>query len=217
MRRQRSAGISRASAALLPLASVAVHQLRYLLAYRDGAGQQLQRTGHSYLHSAVPWIVIAAALAFGVFLRRLGQAVAGHTSPGRYTLSFVGLWMACAVGLAAIFVVQELLEGVVATGHAVGLAGVFAYGGWWSIPASGCVGLVLAAILHGARWVLDEVARRCARAATSRWRISVLSPRGVCATHAASEPMLGGWSDRVARGGADWRKGPGLPPPAWWR
>ena len=55
---------------------------------------------------------------------------------------------------------QEFLEGLFATGHPGGLAGIFGYGGWWSIPAAVCVGLVLAAVFHGARWVLDEVAQR---------------------------------------------------------
>ena len=35
----------------LPAAAFAVHQSRYLLAYGSRAGVELQRTGHSYLHS----------------------------------------------------------------------------------------------------------------------------------------------------------------------
>ena len=45
--------------ALLPPAAFAVHQLRYWLAYGSRAGIELQRTGHSYLHSVVPWLVAA--------------------------------------------------------------------------------------------------------------------------------------------------------------
>jgi hypothetical protein len=145
-----------ASAVLPPVAAFAVHQLRYLLAFGDGASREFERTGHSYLHSVVSWVVLLAALGLGVFLRRLGQACAGRTSPAHLTASFAGLWMACAVSLVAIFVLQELIEGLLATGHAVGPALVFAHGGWWSLPASGCVGLMLAAILHGARWSLTR-------------------------------------------------------------
>ena len=47
----------------------------------------------------------------------------------------------------------------------LGLAGIFGYGGWWAVPAAVCVGLVLAAVFHGARWVLDEVAQRRERPA----------------------------------------------------
>ena len=72
------------------------------------------------------------------------------------------MWALCSTALVAIYVSQEFLEGLFATGHPGGLAGIFAYGGWWSIPAAIAVGLVLAALFHGARWVLDEVAHRCA-------------------------------------------------------
>jgi hypothetical protein len=148
---------------LMPAAAFAVHQLRYYLAYGSAAGAMLQRTGHSYLHSVVPWIVLLVAVALGGFLGALGRAVAGQRSPRRYTTSLVGLWLACTTCLIAIFATQEFLEGLFATGHPAGLAGIFGYGGWWSIPAALCIGLVLAALFHGALWVLEEVARRHTR------------------------------------------------------
>ncbi len=147
----------------MPAAAFAVHQLRYYLAYGSAAGAMLQRTGHSYLHSVVPWIVLLVALAIGGFLGALGRAVAGQRSPRRYATSLLGLWLACAACLIAIFATQEFLEGLFATGHPAGLAGIFGYGGWWSIPAALCVGLVLAALFHGALWALDEIARRHTR------------------------------------------------------
>jgi hypothetical protein len=151
-----------ALAQIAPLApaAFAVHQLRYLLAYGGGASAELQRTGHSYLHSLVPWLVLILALCAGAFLRSLGRAFAGQTSLPRYTLSLAGMWMACTVALIGIFACQELLEGLFTTGHAAGLAGVFGFGGGWAIPASLCIGLVLAAWLHGARWVVRAVASR---------------------------------------------------------
>ena len=147
----------------MPVAAFGVHQLRYDLAYGSAAGAVLARTGHSYLHSVVPWIVLLVAVALGGFLGALGRAVAGQRSPGRYSVSLLGLWMACAACLIAIFAAQEFLEGLFATGHPAGLAGIFGYGGWLSIPAAVCIGLVLAALFHGALWVLDEVARRHTR------------------------------------------------------
>jgi hypothetical protein len=149
--------------ALMPAAAFAVHQLRYYLAYGSAAGAELQRTGHSYLHSVVPWIVALVALVVGGFLWAAGRAFAGQRSPSRFAVSFVGLWLACGACLVAIFATQEFLEGLFATGHPAGLAGIFGFGGWWSVPAALCVGLVLAALFHGARWVLDEVAQRYAR------------------------------------------------------
>jgi hypothetical protein len=182
--------------ALLPPAAFAVHQLRYLLAYGGAAGGELQRTGHSYLHSLVPWLVMLIALATGCFLRSVGRAFSGKTSRAGFTLSFAGLWLVCGASLVAIFAGQEFLEGLFATGHPAGLAGIFGYGGWWALPAAVCVGLVLAAVFHGARWVVSEVARR------SAGRLPVLAPaarpvarpRAVLLARAA--PLLAGWSSR---------------------
>lgn len=177
-------------------AAFAVHQLRYLLAYGSGAGIELQRTGHSYLHSAGPWLVALIALWSGVWLRRLGRACSGHVSPAGFALSFAGLWLTSAATLVAIFAGQELLEGALATGHAPGLVGVFGYGGWWAIPVAGCLGLMLAAVFHGARWVTERVAARarghCAHASAAQ-----RSARPVPARQAGSRaPLASGWSDR---------------------
>jgi hypothetical protein len=130
----------------MPAAAFGVHQLRYYLAYGSAAGAMLTRTGHSYLHSVVPRIVLLVAVAAGGFLGALGRAVARQRSLGRYTTSLLGLWLACTACLIAIFATQEFLEGLVATGHPAGVAGIFGYGGWWSIPAALCIGLVLAAL-----------------------------------------------------------------------
>ena len=115
--------------ALFPPAAFAVHQLRYWLAYGSDAGVELQRTGHSYLHSVVPWLVLLLALAVGGFLRALGRAFAGQTSRARFTLSLTAMWLTCSAALIAIFACQEFLEGLLATGHPAGLAGIFGYGG----------------------------------------------------------------------------------------
>jgi hypothetical protein len=182
--------------ALLPPAAFAVHQLRYVLAYRSGAALELQRTGHSYLHSLVPWMVLLLGLTAGWFLRALGRALSRQTSAARFTLSFTGLWSACTGALVGIFVCQELVEGMFAAGHPAGLIGVFGYGGWWALPAALCVGLVLAAVFHGARWVIDEVVRRCGdRPADSQRRTPApLRPRD--AVVRAPAPLLAGWSSR---------------------
>jgi hypothetical protein len=182
--------------ALLPPAALAVHQLRYVLAYGAASGAELQRTGHSYLNSLVPWLVALIALAAGCFLRSLGRALAGRTSVGGFTCSFAGLWAACAGALVAIFFCQEFLEGVFATGHPAGLTGVFGYGGWWAIPAAACIGLVLAAVFHGARWAVQEVGRRWGRAAAAPARSVAVAPRPYQVLVPRLAPLLGGWSSR---------------------
>lgn len=181
-------------AALLPPAAFAVHQLRFLLAFGGGAGGELARTGHSYLHSLVPWLVVLVALVAGGFLRELGRAFAGQTSAVRFSVSFVGLWLACAAALVLIYCVQEFLEGLLIVAHPTGLAGIFGYGGWWAIPVAVCIGLVLAALFHGARWALDGAAARRAVIVVRRARVRTPCCQKFLAP--APAPLAGGWSDR---------------------
>jgi hypothetical protein len=193
---RRSALRALARAAFVPAAAIAVHQLRYWLAFGSTAGIELQRQGHSYLHSFAPWIVVALAWGVGAFLSALGSAMHGQTSVPRYGLSLVALWVICAVSLVVIYSGQELLEGLLATGHPAGLVGVFGYGGWWAIPAAVCVGLVLAALLHGARWVLHEVAARHTRAARRRCAPAAAHRRPADISLPRLAPLALGWCGR---------------------
>jgi hypothetical protein len=192
--RKAPLAIRLAQLALLPPAAFLVHQLRYMLAFGAGASAELQRTGHSYLHSIVPWIVAALAVAVGAFLQSLGRAFAGRTSLRGYSTSLLGLWITCSAALVAIFICQEFLEGVFLTGHPAGLQGIFGYGGWWAVPAALCIGLVLAALFHGARWVLDEVARRHTPSARMWPRSAQRRPAAVFLAPPA--PLLSGSSGR---------------------
>jgi hypothetical protein len=182
--------------ALMPAAAFAVHQLRYWLAFGSQAGAELQRQGHSYLHSVVPWIVLLIAVTLGAFMRALGRAFGGQRSLTRYTASFAALWLLCSSCLVAIYMTQEFLEGLFATGHPGGLVGIFGYGGWWSIPAAAAVGLVLAAAFHGARWVLRQVFERYGRQVAPPHP----GPLAPSAAHLIALPRLAplarGWSGR---------------------
>lgn len=194
LRGRRVPGLARV--ALLPPAAFAVHQLRYELAYGSRAGAELHATGHSYLHSAVPWLVLLIALAVGGFLRRLGRAYARRCTPREFTLSFTAAWAACAAALILIFFCQETLEGWFAAGHPSGLPAAFGDGGWWAIPVAAGIGLLLAAVLHGARWIVAAVAQRRSRPPLS-WgappapRVGVPQMRPL-----VGAPWRGGWSSR---------------------
>jgi hypothetical protein len=183
-------------AALVPAAALAVHQLRFMLAFGGHSGAILARQGHAYLHSWVPWIMLMIGVAVGGFLWCLGRALAGQRSTSRYALSLLGLWVVCATCLVAIYVTQEFLEGLFATGHPAGLPGIFGYGGWWCIPAAAAVGLVLATIFHGARWVLEEIVQRALAAPAVRPRRPSMPgcPRDSWVPRLA--PLAGGWSGR---------------------
>lgn len=182
--------------AVVPAAAFAVHQLRYWLAYGAHAGAELERQGHSYLHSLVPWIVLLLALAGGAFLKAVGSALRGQSTLPRYTVSFLALWLLCTGCLIGIYIAQELLEGVYASGHPAALAGVLGYGGWWAIPASLAIGLVLAALLHGARAVVEQIAAR-STSALQRTGGAVLAARAPKALWTPSLlPLADGWSGR---------------------
>lgn len=185
-----------APAALMPAGAFAVHQLRYWLAYGSRASAELRLQGHSYLHSVVPWLVLLMASSAGVFLLALGRAFGGRGSLPRRTLSVATLWLLCSACLVAIYVSQEFLEGLFATGHPGGLAGIFGYGGWWSIPAAIAVGLVLTTAFHGARRVLQVVAERCARRVTPTPRRPQPAPRRRPVLLPAAAPLADGWSGR---------------------
>ncbi|MBV9803749.1 MAG: hypothetical protein JO130_11180 [Solirubrobacterales bacterium] len=185
-----------APAGLMPAGAFAVHQLRYWLAYGSRAGVELQKQGHSYLHSVVPWIVLAVAAATGSFLLALGRAFGGRKSLPRYTVSVAMLWLLCSTALVAIYICQEFLEGLLATGHPGGLVGIFGYGGWWSIPAAIAVGLVLTAAFHGARRVLQAVADRYARSSRRRPRRSEPARIRRGALLRTPVPLVDGWSGR---------------------
>jgi hypothetical protein len=180
----------------MPAAALSVHQLRFALAFGGNAGAALEQQGHAYMHSLVPWLLLLVGAAVGGFLWAAGRAVAGQRSVPRYVVSLGALWLLCTACLIGIYVTQELAEGVFATGHPAGLAGVFGYGGWWSIPAAVCVGLVLAAIFHGARWLLDEVAERSAGPlrCVRRARTRTARPRNAVLPRLA--PLADGWSGR---------------------
>ena len=185
-----------ARVAVVPAGALAVHQLRFWLAFGGHASAELASQGHAYLHSVVPWIVLLLGVAVGGFLWALGRSLTGQRSTPRYTLSLTALWLVCSVCLIAIYVTQEFLEGLFATGHPEGLAGIFGYGGWWSIPAALSVGLVLAAVFHGARWVLDEIAHRRDRAPcqVAEGRSPQRAPLDVLLGRLS--PLAEGWSGR---------------------
>jgi hypothetical protein len=139
---------------LMPAAAVAVHQLRYWLAYGSRANTELAEQGHSYLHSLVPWTIFGIAVGAGLFLRRLGAVLKARSAPEASRLPAGGLWLATWIWLVAIYATQETLEAFLATGHPAGFAGVFGHGGWWAIPAAAAVALVVVALFLVGRTLL---------------------------------------------------------------
>jgi hypothetical protein len=150
---------------LVPAAALVVHQARYTLAYGARANHELTAQGHSYLHSLVPWTILALGIGGSLFLRRLARAArTGHS--GTFTrLSATSLWAVTTFGLIAIYAVQETLEALSVSGHPGGVSGVFGHGGWYAIPAAAVVAVGVVAILRVGRAVLRFAARLAPAAA----------------------------------------------------
>jgi hypothetical protein len=151
---------------LVPAAAFAVHQLRYSLAYGSRANAELAAQGHSYMHSLVPWLILTLGIGFSAFIRRAAIA-AGTGNPGRFHGRSPGaLWAGTTLGLLAIYSVQESLEELLASGHPNGFAGVFGHGGWWAIPMSAAVALIVVVLLRLGRSLLRAAATLAPRRAT---------------------------------------------------
>jgi hypothetical protein len=139
---------------LIPAAAFVVHQLRYTLAYGAKANAELAAQGHSYLHSLVPWLVLALGIGFASFVRRAAHAFrTGRTGTfGRQPAEI--LWGATTAGLLAIYAIQESLEELLASGHPTGFAGIFGDGGWWALPAAAAAAVVVVATLRLGRSII---------------------------------------------------------------
>ncbi len=152
-------------ALLMPLSALAVHQLRYYVAFGAGAGSRLARDGHAYLSTAAPLFALAAAIAVGTLVGAAARAWQSGV-PGRpRRLSVLRLWLLCVAALVCIYCVQELLESGFVSSHPGGLAGVFGSGGWIALPAAGLVAgaLCLALKLSEALLVLASRQHRVRR------------------------------------------------------
>lgn len=160
------ARISGRGIVFLPAAAVLVHQLRYWLSYGSQASNQLSGTGHAYLDSAVPWIVMLTAAGVGIFAVR--RRVGAHRS-------FVARWLGAAAFLVVLFTVQEALEGIFSTGHPGGFGGVYGHGGWWAIPVAVVVAFLLALVLR----VADALARDPLAPPSTRGARLLLAPVAV--------------------------------------
>ena len=164
----------------MPAAALAVHQLRYFLAFGPKGSSELAESGHSYLHSLAPWLVLLLALGAGAFVGALGRAFRSGEAGSCSRRGLLGLWLGATLALVLIYASQEFLEGLFAAGHPAGLQGIFGDGGWLSLPAAAAVGIVLALLVRGGRAAIELAARlRRARPPLGRDSAPILRPKPV--------------------------------------
>jgi hypothetical protein len=155
----------------MPAAVLTVHQLRFLLAFGGGSGQELEKEGHQYLSALAAPIAMSVAIVAGLFLARLASAWRdGAEEEGAPRRGFLRLALLVGAALLAIYSCQELLEGMLSSGHPGGFEGVFGGGGWWAVPLSLAFGLIIAAALRGARAAIRWAAARHRRPKASHGR-----------------------------------------------
>jgi hypothetical protein len=141
---------------LIALAALALHELRYLIGYGGHAGEALRVQGHGYLPAASFAVLVLLAIGVGhlllAFRRALRSATASPAPP------FGLLWLASLSGLLTVYCSQELLEGVLSTGHPNGLAALAAGRGWSALPLAVALGALVALALRGVAAVEARVA-----------------------------------------------------------
>jgi hypothetical protein len=146
-------------AALLPVAVLMVHQLRYVLAFGSHYERELSSRGDSYTAWLTPVCGVLLALVLGAVVGRVAEACRTGLAGRSPRLTWRALWCALTLTLVVCFCVQEWLEILLEPSHAGTLTGIFASGGWTALPAAAAVAAVLVTLVRGARVALAAIAR----------------------------------------------------------
>jgi hypothetical protein len=158
--------------ALIAAGALGLHQLRYLAGSGSESAQGLSDQGHAYLPVAGFVVAALLALASGQLLVVLGRARRTGGADRTRRSPLAATWLAATAALLAIYGAQELLEGLVAGGHAGGVATLVGDGGWTAFPLALALGGVVALALRGASAAVAAAARSRARGPLPRPRRS---------------------------------------------
>jgi hypothetical protein len=171
---------------LFPAAVLAVHQLRYLIAFGSHAGSALSARGDRYVATAAVVAATLLVISLGVGLARLVVAWRGRGDLDFAQAPWWLVWLGLTVLLLAGFCALEGLEVALEPHHTGGLVGIFADGGLWALPAAAFVGAVMTLLGHGGRALLVIAARR---RITRRASVSAPRHRGASRCAPRRRPM----------------------------
>lgn len=138
---------------LLAVGALSVHELRYLLAFGRHGERAAADQGHAYLSILTPVIAVVAALAAVQLLFWLACRSGVEVAAPR----FGRLWVTASVVLIAAYSIQEWAEGTLVSGHAAGVGGLVAHGGWIAFVLAVAVGALIALTVRG----VAAASRRC--------------------------------------------------------
>jgi hypothetical protein len=172
-------------AALVFGAAIALHELRYLIAYGEGAGEAQAEQGHGYLPGLEMVALVLLALAGGGLLRALARAWRSGSDEGPGP-SFLVTWLAAALALGLIYTGQELVEGMLSSGHPAGLGAILGHGGAVAYALAIPLGAAVALGLRMASTAVQALARRAHRLARRLPPAALSRPRRGAAARVAS-------------------------------
>ena len=179
---------------LMPVATVLVHQLRYLIAYGPRAGRELAEQGDAYVHSLYPWLAALLPLFLGAVVVQLARSAASPRA--ERTGGAARLWILWAGAFAALlvgYIAQEALEVILGSAHTDFLTQAFGAGGWCAVPIAAAVAVAWALLARGTQAALRAVAGRA-----YAWRAA--TPAGKPAKrHVPKAPALAPPSSPLAR------------------
>jgi hypothetical protein len=141
---------------------MAVHELRYLVAYGGDSGRALSEQGHAYLSLLGAAAVFLFGLAVAQLMAALGRARrtgAAHEEEA----GFVATWLLSAAALILLFALQESLEGLLSAGHPAGTAALTAHGGLVAVPLAVAIGALVALGVLGASAAVAAAAQASRR------------------------------------------------------
>jgi hypothetical protein len=146
---------------VFPASVLAVHELRYVLAYGSRAGSELSAHGDHYVTTAAVVTGALVGLAMAVGVVRLLATSRGQGSLAVPRVPVWLLWLGLTLLLLVGFWALEGVELIFEPSHGISAgARVFADGGLWAVPAAMFVAALMALLVLGGRVLLRIVVRR---------------------------------------------------------
>ncbi len=138
-------------ASILAVGAFSLHQLRYLITFGGTSSTELAQ-GHRYMSELLaPVAVLVLAAVLATLIRGTEAAAPARAPLARRMTLFAG-------ALLAIFICQELFEGLIASGHPSGPDAVLAGGGWIALPLALAIGALAALLVRALEGVERAIA-----------------------------------------------------------